>query len=126
MVNNGASRGCEIRSWTCLLDVTTRRRAVAVLVLLCGVVPCGEAAEDSGRREAAAERLGKVVGHLASDELQGRGIGTALLATCLQTMRRRGLHTAFVLWTSDETAERVYGRFGFTGTRRFAVLRRAL
>jgi len=59
-------------------------------------------------------------------DVQGRGIGTVLLATCLQTMRQRGVHTAFVLWTSDENAAKVYSRFGFTETRRFAVLQRAL
>jgi len=58
--------------------------------------------------------------------MQGKGIGTALLATCLQTMQRRGTHTAFVLWTSDQTGDRVYRRFGFRPTRRFAVLRRNL
>lgn len=59
-------------------------------------------------------------------DLQGRGIGTVLLARSLEAMRRQGLHHAWVLWTSDETAERVYARFGFRETRRFAVLRRAL
>jgi GNAT superfamily N-acetyltransferase len=57
---------------------------------------------------------------------QGRGIGTVLLARCLELMRRKGLHNAWVLWTSDEAAARVYSRFGFTETRRFAVLRREL
>lgn len=58
--------------------------------------------------------------------MQGRGIGTVLLATCLRTMQRRGIHSAFVLWTSDENARKVYGRFGFAESRRFAVLRRNL
>ena len=57
------------------------------------------------------------------EPLQGQGIGTVLLARCLQAMQRRGLHNAWVLWTSDFTAEHVYGRFGFQPTRRFAVLR---
>jgi mycothiol synthase len=80
---------------------------------------------------------GEVVGYCQSEGehfgpfgvregMQGRGIGTVLLGTCLQAMRQRGVHTAFVLWTSDENAEKVYGRFGFTETRRFAVLRRQL
>jgi len=60
------------------------------------------------------------------DELQGQGIGTVLLARCLQTMRQKGLHNAWVLWTSDETAEHVYARFGFRETRRFAVVRKRL
>ena len=59
-------------------------------------------------------------------DMQGRGIGTVLLAHCLQTMRRHGHHNAWVLWTSGETAEKVYKQFGFTVTRRFAVVRKAL
>ncbi|MFA6108253.1 MAG: GNAT family N-acetyltransferase [Candidatus Latescibacterota bacterium] len=58
--------------------------------------------------------------------MQGKGIGTVLLATCLQAMQRRGLHTAFVLWTSDANADKVYARFGFRETRRFSVVRRSL
>lgn len=60
------------------------------------------------------------------DEWQGKGIGTVLLAKCLRSMQRRGLHNAWVLWTGDQNADRVYGRFGFRETRRFAVLRREL
>ena len=60
------------------------------------------------------------------DDMQGRGIGTVLLADCLQTMRTRGLHNAWVLWTSDEAAQKVYARFGFHETRRFSVLRKRL
>lgn len=58
--------------------------------------------------------------------MQGRGIGTALLARCLRAMQEQGHHHAWVLWTSDENADKVYGRFGFKETRRFAVLRRQL
>lgn len=57
-------------------------------------------------------------------DLRGRGIGTVLMVRCLQAMRERGLHHAWVLWTSDETAHRIYARFGFRETRRFAVLRK--
>lgn len=60
------------------------------------------------------------------EDCQGQGIGTVLLAHCLQTMRAAGHHNAWVLWTSDGTAAKVYSRFGFTVTRRFAILRRAL
>ena len=59
-------------------------------------------------------------------DMQRQGIGTVLMAKCLQTMKRKGLHNAWLLWTSDETAERVYSRFGFRETRRFAVVRRSL
>lgn len=61
-----------------------------------------------------------------SEGYRGRGVGKVLLATCLRAMRTRGLHNAWVLWTSDQTAERVYGPLGFRQTRRFAVLRREL
>ncbi len=60
------------------------------------------------------------------DGLQGQGIGTVLLAVCLQAMQDRGLHTAFVLWTSDANADKVYSRFGFRESRRFSVRRRRL
>jgi GNAT superfamily N-acetyltransferase len=59
-------------------------------------------------------------------DMQGRGIGTVLMAKCLETMRRKGCHNAWVLWTSDETAQKVYSKFGFKETRRFAVLRKRL
>lgn len=60
------------------------------------------------------------------DDLQGMGIGTVVLGRCLQTMRRHGHHNAWVLWTSDDTAAKVYSKFGFAVTRRFAVLRQEL
>ncbi len=60
------------------------------------------------------------------NDRQGQGIGTVLLAHCLETMRAHGHHNAWVLWTSDRTAEHVYGRFGFRETRRFAVLHKRL
>jgi GNAT superfamily N-acetyltransferase len=60
------------------------------------------------------------------EDMRGQGVGTVLLAKCIRTMQSKGLHNAWVLWTSDENAERVYGKFGFTETRRFAVLRRRL
>ncbi len=59
-------------------------------------------------------------------DMQGRGIGTVLMAKCLETMRRKGHHNAWVLWTSEETAQKVYNRFGFKETRRFAVLRKRI
>ncbi len=60
-----------------------------------------------------------------SDEYQGRGIGTVLLARTLERMRREGYHDAWVMWT-DDAAARVYGKFGFTETRRFSILQKGL
>lgn len=57
---------------------------------------------------------------------QGRGIGSVLLARTLLQMRKRGLHAAYVLWTGERAARGVYGKLGFTITRRFALMRKAL
>ncbi|HID08111.1 MAG TPA: GNAT family N-acetyltransferase [Armatimonadetes bacterium] len=59
-------------------------------------------------------------------DMQGKGIGTVLMAKCLQTMKRKGRHNAWVLWTSEEIAQRIYKRFGFSETRRFAIMRKRL
>jgi mycothiol synthase len=61
-----------------------------------------------------------------ADSHQGRGIGTVLLARTLHQMRKEGHHAAFVLWTGERAAKGVYGRLGFTISRRFALLRKAL
>lgn len=57
---------------------------------------------------------------------RGQGVGTAVLAHRLAMMRAAGHHHAWVLWTSQETADRVYGKFGFELTRRFQLMRQAL
>lgn len=58
-----------------------------------------------------------------SDAYQGRGIGTVLLARTLERMRHEGHHVAWVMWT-DDVAAKVYGKFGFKETRRFALLKK--
>lgn len=60
-----------------------------------------------------------------ADKYQGKGIGTVLLGRTLERMRAKGQHCAFVLWTDDKAAK-VYSKFGFNETRRFAVLRKSL
>ena len=60
-----------------------------------------------------------------SDAYQGRGIGTVLLARTLERMRNEGYHDAWVMWT-DDIAAKVYGKFGFKETRRFAMLKKQL
>lgn len=56
---------------------------------------------------------------------QGRGIGTVLLARTLERMRAKGYHNAYVLWT-DDIAAKVYSKFQFKETRRFAVMRKSI
>ncbi len=60
-----------------------------------------------------------------ADAFQGKGIGTVLLARTLERMRMEGHHIAWVMWT-DDIAAKVYGKFGFTQTRRFVLLKKAL
>ncbi len=60
------------------------------------------------------------------EDMRGKGIGTLLMAKCLAKMRQKGHHNAWVLWTSEETAEKVYSRFGFRKIRQFAVMRKDL
>jgi GNAT superfamily N-acetyltransferase len=59
------------------------------------------------------------------DDFQGKGIGTVLLARTLERMRQEGHHDAWVMWT-DDTAAKVYSKFGFKETRRFALLKKNL
>ncbi len=60
-----------------------------------------------------------------ADRYQGRGIGTVLLGRTLERMLAKGHHIAFVLWT-DDVAAKVYSKFGFKETRRFAVMKKSL
>jgi mycothiol synthase len=60
-----------------------------------------------------------------SDKYQGQGIGTVLLARTIERMKMEGHHDAWVMWT-DDTAAKVYSKFGFTETRRFAILKKEL
>jgi GNAT superfamily N-acetyltransferase len=60
-----------------------------------------------------------------NDAYQGKGIGTVLLARTLERMRHEGHHDAWVMWT-DDIAAKVYAKFGFKETRRFALLKKTL
>ena len=60
------------------------------------------------------------------DGYQGRGVGSVLLARTLHTMRLKGYHCAWVLWTGMRAAQGVYGRLGFTITRKFAIMKKEL
>lgn len=61
-----------------------------------------------------------------SDDYQGKGIGTVLLARTLHQMRKKGCHSAWVLWTGQRALDGVYGRLGFTLSRRFAIMKKEL
>jgi ribosomal protein S18 acetylase RimI-like enzyme len=58
------------------------------------------------------------------EDRRGQGLGRALLAATLARMHGRGERRAWLLWTSDEAARRVYAPLGFREWRRFAVLSR--
>lgn len=60
-----------------------------------------------------------------SDKYQGQGIGTVLLARTIERMKMEGHHDAWVMWT-DDVAAKVYSKFGFKETRRFAILKKEL
>lgn len=61
---------------------------------------------------------------VASKE-RGRGLGVVLLLRILYSMKAKGLHNAWFLWT-DEAAARVYDVGGFKESRRFAYMKKAL
>lgn len=59
------------------------------------------------------------------ESLRGTGLGKILLHHTLTAMRAEGAHSAWFLWTGEESpAGHLYRRTGFTVTRRFDVLRR--
>ncbi len=60
-----------------------------------------------------------------AETARGNGIGAALLFTCLDSMRNRGLQNAWLMWTDDATAQ-LYRKAGFAETRRYVVMRKAL
>ena len=61
-----------------------------------------------------------------SDEYQGKGIGSVLLARTMYQMRISGFHSAWVLWTGERALKGVYGKLGFKFTRRFALMKKDL
>lgn len=58
---------------------------------------------------------------------RGTGLGKILLYECMAQMRANGLHTAWFLWTGEQSpAGHLYYRAGFQVTRRYDVLRKTL
>lgn len=71
--------------------------------------------------ESVTERFGPF-GVLA--ECRGAGLGRILLHLTLERMRALGAHSAWFLWTGEQSpAGRLYLDTGFTVTRRFRVMR---
>jgi ribosomal protein S18 acetylase RimI-like enzyme len=73
-----------------------------------------------------ASRLSRSNGHVCQvsvvPEAQARGLGTVLVASALQTMRRQGLATASLSVTVDNSqAYRIYTRLGFRLRKPFAA-----
>ncbi len=78
---------------------------------------------------------GKVLGFVQHDNVcrfgpfgvaaseRGRGLGAVLLLKVMHSMRGKGMHNAWFLWTDDKVAQ-LYAAAGFVETRRFAVLKK--
>jgi GNAT superfamily N-acetyltransferase len=59
------------------------------------------------------------------EEMRGTGLGKVLLHLVLERMRARRAHSAWFLWTGEQSpAGHLYRRSGFTTTRVFRVMRR--
>jgi GNAT superfamily N-acetyltransferase len=59
------------------------------------------------------------------EECRGTGLGKALLYKTMECMRAQGAHTAWFLWTGEQSAAgHLYRKAGFEIARRFQVMRR--
>lgn len=74
--------------------------------------------EITGFALSRGERFGPFGVH---ERARGQGIGSMLLAATLTTMRAKGFHCAWFLWTNDRAA-RLYRSHGFEEVRRFALM----
>jgi GNAT superfamily N-acetyltransferase len=75
-----------------------------------------------GTYEGVIDRFGPF-GVLA--ECRGAGLGKALLYKTMEAMRAQGAHSAWFLWTDEESAAgHLYRGAGFDITRRFQIMRR--
>ncbi|MGQ9807014.1 MAG: GNAT family N-acetyltransferase [Armatimonadota bacterium] len=93
--------------------------------------------EYSSRQVQVATEDGEVVGfaHYEGERfgpfgtapaVRGRGIGAVLLCRTIEAMRENGLHNAYFLWTSDESARLYSSAAGFRESRRFALMKKEL
>lgn len=75
-----------------------------------------------GTFDSVDERFGPI-GVL--EEMRGTGLGEVLLHLVLERMRARRAHSAWFLWTGEQSpAGHLYRKTGFTTTRVFRVMRR--
>lgn len=59
------------------------------------------------------------------EECRGTGLGKALLYKTMEAMRAQGAHSAWFLWTGEQSAAgHLYRSAGFEITRRFQIMRR--
>jgi ribosomal protein S18 acetylase RimI-like enzyme len=81
-------------------------------------------AHENGKVLGFCQHEGERFGPFGVDPSErGRGIGVALLLKCLHSMRAKGWHNAWFLWTDDKVAK-LYAEAGFKESRRFALLRK--
>jgi GNAT superfamily N-acetyltransferase len=60
-------------------------------------------------------------------DLRGKGIGKVLLARCLDTMKRKGVHFAWFQWTNENSAaDTIYKKAGFRVIRRYFTMMKDL
>jgi GNAT superfamily N-acetyltransferase len=77
-----------------------------------------------GAYEGMVERFGPF-GVLT--DRRGTGLGKVLLHLCLERMRALGAHSAWFLWTGEQSpAGHLYRKTGFHTTRRFHIMRAEL
>lgn len=91
--------------------------------IVVAVDPCGEPAGWAmhGAYENVAERFGPFG---VRGDRRGLGLGKVLLHLTLARMRALGLHSAWFLWTGEQTpAGHLYRKAGFTTTRVFDIMR---
>ena len=92
--------------------------------------------DDPGRLQIASVN-GIVVGYShyengrfgpigVSKGVEGRGIGSILMARTLSAMRSAGFEKAWFMWTDDATAERFYAPWGWKEWRRFSIMTKHL
>jgi GNAT superfamily N-acetyltransferase len=94
--------------------------------IVVAVAPGGDLAGWAmhGAYENVAERFGPFG---VRGDRRGLGLGEVLLHLTLARMRALGLHTAWFLWTGEQTpAGSLYRKAGFTTTRFFDLMRSSL